>query len=288
MTLEPMPECTLLQAPKAFRAAQRLQQPIVLRGFAADWPAMSWTWSDLIKAVGKRSVGVRGSAFANGQSTTFFPKPIAQKRLSDYFAQLERDEASSERLFAFNLRAKAPGLPHRNAHRFKSIGCRVVDIPAYFFGARGSETRIHFDFDWVDLLLTHFIGQKRVWLFAQSQNENLYQIPGTVHSAVDFGNLEAVAPRFERLPQLTGYEVILNPGDTLYIPKGYWHHITYVSGSFSVTYRIWPRTWSEALKTARSFLAGTADILLNKLPRVAQFQARKRSAAFQQRYGFPL
>lgn len=288
MKLKPMPECTPQSAPEAFREAQQLQRPLVLRRFAADWPAMSWTWSELKHAVGNRTVGVRGSAFANGQSTTFFPKPIKQMPLSAYFAQLERDEASSERLFAFNLRAKAPGLPHRNAQRFKQIGCRVADVPAYFFGARGSETRIHFDFDWVDLLLTHFLGQKRVLLFAQDQSENLYQIPGTVHSAVDFGNLDAVGSRFERLQQLVGYEVLLNPGDTLYIPKGYWHHITYISGSFSVTYRILPRSWSDALRTARTLLTGTLDILINKLPGVAQFQAKRRSAEFKKRYGFPL
>ena len=284
----PMPECAPSHAHDAFRQARLQQKPIVLRGFASDWPANSWTWRDLARAVGSQSVGVRGSAFANGQSTTFFPKPIAQKRLSTYFEQLQANEASSERLFAFNLRAKAPSLPHENAHRLARLGCRVVNIPAYFFGARGSETRIHYDFDWVDLLLTHFLGQKRVLLFDPSQSENLYQIPGTVHSAVDFGNLESVAARFDRLRYLRGYEVVLNPGDTLFIPKGYWHHVTYLTGSFSVTYRIWPNTLGSAFKTARTFVAGSLDILINHLPGVAAWQARRRASAFAARYGVPL
>ena len=139
--------------------------------------------------MGARTAGVRGNAFANGQSTTFFPKPIAQKPIADYFRQLERNESSDERLFAFDLRTNAPGLNHANTKRFHELGIRVANVPAYFFGAPGSETRIHYDFDWVDLLLSHFKGQKRVWLFDQRQNEHLYQIPGTVHSAIDFSRL---------------------------------------------------------------------------------------------------
>jgi deoxyribodipyrimidine photolyase-like uncharacterized protein len=71
----------------------------------------------------------------------------------------------------------------------------------------------------------------------------------------------------------------------LYIPKGYWHHITYVTGSFSITYRIWPQSARAWLKTAYSWLVGGTDIVLNKIPGVAEFQAKRRKAAFRRVYG---
>jgi hypothetical protein len=165
---------------------------------------------------------------------------------------------------------------------------RVANLPAYFFGAPGSDTRIHYDFDWVDLLLSHFKGQKKVLLFDQKQNECLYRIPGTVHSAVDFGRLSELREFFPKLEQIHGYEVILEPGDTLYIPKGYWHHITYVSGSFSITYRIWPKNINEWVKTLTALFIGSLDILANKIPGVAGHLARRRAKAFEAKYGRPL
>lgn len=288
MNLSPMPEASSDAIHRDFAAAKRAGTPIVLRQFAREWPANQWSWDVLCEAVGTRTVGVRGNAFARGQSTTFFPKPVARKPIADYFRQLERNESSDERLFAFNLKANAQKLEHQNTHRFKQLEVRVVNLPAYFFGAPGSDTRIHYDFDWVDLLLSHFKGQKRVWLFNQQQNGNLYQIPGTVHSAVDFSRLAELQESFPNLDRLEGYEVILEPGDTLYIPKGYWHHITYVTGSFSITYRIWPQTLGEWLKTAYSWAIGGTDILLNKLPGIAALQARRRAKAFEAKYGRPL
>ena len=288
MNLQPMPEARGSEISAEFQRSKQLGMPLVMRQFAKDWPANHWSWDDLCSAVGTRKTGIRGNAFAHGQSTTFFPKPIAQKPIADYFRQLERNETSEERLFAFNLKANAPNLEHRNTLRFKQLGVRVVNLPAYFFGAPGSETRIHYDFDWVDLLLSHFKGQKRVWLFDQRQNEHLYQIPGTVHSAIDFSRLSELRESYPNLDRLEGYEVVLEPGDTLYIPKGYWHHITYVTGSFSITYRIWPQNLNEWLKTAYSWSVGGIDILLNKLHGIASWQARRRAKAFEAKYGRPL
>lgn len=288
MNLNPMPEARGLKIRAEFQRAKQLGIPLVMRQFAHDWPANQWTWDDLCRAVGSRTAGVRGNAFANGQSTTFFPKPIAQKPIADYFRQLERNESSDERLFAFDLRTNAPSLNHANTKRFHKLGIRVANVPAYFFGAPGSDTRIHYDFDWIDLLLSHFKGQKRVLLFDQQQNDRLYQIPGTVHSAVDFSRLTELRESFPNLEHLEGYEVILEPGDTLFIPKGYWHHITYVTGSFSITYRIWPQNLQEWLQTSYSWFVGGTDILLNKLPGIASWQARRRAIAFEAKYGRPL
>lgn len=285
MNLRPMPEARGTMIRAEFQRAQQAGTPLVMRQFAKHWQANQWTWDDLCRAVGTRTAGIRGNAFANGQSTSFFPKPIARKSIAEYFRQLERNEPSDERLFAFNLRSHAPSLHHSNASRFHVLGIRVASIPAYFFGAPGSDSRIHYDFDWIDLLLSHFKGQKRVWLFDQRQNENLYQIPGTVHSAVDFSRLNELREAFPNLERLEGYEVVLDPGDTLYIPKGYWHHITYVTGSFSITYRIWPRTLREWARTAYSWIVGGGDILLNKLPGIAQWQAQRRAKSFAAKYG---
>ncbi len=47
-------------------------------------------------------------------------------------------------------------------------------------------------------------------------------------------------PDFETYPALQlakGYSTILETGDTLYMPSGYWHHIEYVEGGFGLSVR---------------------------------------------------
>jgi hypothetical protein len=34
-----------------------------------------------------------------------------------------------------------------------------------------------------------------------------------------------------------GYDLILNPGDTLFMPAGYWHHMEYIDSGFAMSLR---------------------------------------------------
>ena len=36
---------------------------------------------------------------------------------------------------------------------------------------------------------------------------------------------------------MNGYDFILEDGDSVFMPGGYWHYMTYLEGSFSVSYR---------------------------------------------------
>ena len=52
---------------------------------------------------------------------------------------------------------------------------------------------------------------------------------------MDFDN-----PDYNKYPGLAyveANEYILEPGDALYMPSGYWHYITYLDGGFAVSYR---------------------------------------------------
>lgn len=36
---------------------------------------------------------------------------------------------------------------------------------------------------------------------------------------------------------MKGYDIILNEGETLFMPSGYWHYMVYIDGGFAVSYR---------------------------------------------------
>jgi len=104
-----------------------------------------------------------------------------------------------------------------------------------FFGPKGSITRMHQDIDMSNVFLTQFEGKKRVVLFAPDQSKLLYKLPFNVHSTVDIDN-----PDFEKYPGLhyvKGMEGILEYGDTLFMPSGFWHHIEYLEGGYGLSVR---------------------------------------------------
>jgi len=72
-------------------------------------------------------------------------------------------------------------------------------------------------------------------MIAPEYSALLYKLPLNTHSLV---NLDE--PDYKKYPGLAYvkcYECILEPGDSLFMPSGYWHYITYLDGGFSVSYR---------------------------------------------------
>ena len=104
-----------------------------------------------------------------------------------------------------------------------------------FFGGKDTTVRIHYDIDVSNILLTHFGGKKRVILISPEYSDLLYRLPFNTYSLI---NLDK--PDYEKYPGLAyvkGYECILEDGDSVFIPSGYWHFITYMEKSFSISYR---------------------------------------------------
>jgi hypothetical protein len=84
-------------------------------------------------------------------------------------------------------------------------------------------------------LHTHFGGRKRVVLISPDYSELLYRLPLNTYSLIDIDK-----PDYQTYPALKyvkGYDITLEPGDSIFMPAGYWHYMTYLEGSFSVSYR---------------------------------------------------
>jgi len=92
-------------------------------------------------------------------------------------------------------------------------------------GQVGNVTPAHYDEQ--QNIFAQLSGEKRVILFAPKDFTALYPFP--VHhpndrqSQVDLSCPDA--SRFPRFDDAQGFEVILQPGELLYIPQYWWHHI---------------------------------------------------------------
>ena len=101
-------------------------------------------------------------------------------------------------------------------------------------------TPLHYDS--YDNLFVQVVGYKHVRLYPSSQHERLYPRPsgGTGLSAQgNVSDVDVEAPdlaQFPKFARAVGVEVTLGPGDALFIPAGYWHHVRSLSTAFSVSF----------------------------------------------------
>jgi hypothetical protein len=118
-----------------------------------------------------------------------------------------------------------------------------------FVGGAGSIAHMHYDIDLSHIFHTQFAGRKRVLLMPNSQSPLLYRMPLTVESAASFVDWhEGVdTEKFPALAHATGYETILDHGETMFMPTGYWHHMQYIDCGFAMSLRAIPEGLSQKL-----------------------------------------
>jgi hypothetical protein len=143
------------------------------------------------------------------------------------------------RIFLFNIFQHAPQVTSDFTWPDQLMKGFVKKYPMLFVGGEGSITHMHFDIDMSHILHTQFIGRKRVLLFPFEEQYKLYRKPWEVLSLANYANYKENFD-YETFPAVklaNGYEVILEHGDTLFMPAGYWHHMEYIDAGFAMSLR---------------------------------------------------
>ncbi|PSN42183.1 Lysine-specific demethylase 8 [Blattella germanica] len=86
-------------------------------------------------------------------------------------------------------------------------------------------------------LFEQVIGEKRILLYSPDDSENLYPHEGSMLNNTAQVNPEY--PDFSKFPKFKvakAWECHLQPGQMLYIPPKWWHHVRSLSRSFSVSF----------------------------------------------------
>ena len=243
-------------------------KPLIITGLAKQWPAYhKWNWDYFKSIVGNEKVAL----YNNVKSDAYTPINTADdyKTFGEYIDMIKAGPAGW-RIFLFNIFQHAPQLTKDFTwpdHLMKGF---VKRYPMLFVGGATSITHMHFDIDVSHILHTQFVGRKRVLLFPNGEQHKLYRKPFEVLSLVDFSHYHEGngTPDYEAFPALKyakGYEVVLEHGDTLFMPAGYWHHMEYLDSGFAMSLRAMQESIGGKLKGAWNlFGMRTIDTVLKK------------------------
>ena len=246
-------------------------EPVVLAGFARDWPlvqaglrsdreAMDYLRSFYNGKTVGTSFGepeMAGRLFYNADFTEL---NFANRRarlddvLSDIEAHLHDERPPTRYIASTTIDACLPGFRQANDVGFAAHG--FDPLASIWIGNR---TIASCHYDAPNNLACCVVGQRRFTMFPPEQIFNLYPGPldptpgGQAVSVVDFAN-----PDFERHPLFrdalaAGQLAEVSPGDAVFIPSMWWHHIEALS-PFNTLVNYWWGTSAAFIPTPMNAL----------------------------------
>ncbi len=251
-----------------------LQTPMLITDLAAQWPALQ-TWSPewLSAHYGSKTVRVYDASF--GEPGQNYMGSIATMAFADFLRET-LGEGRDLRMFLYNIGRQIPEL--LDDVSFPDVGLRFSRRFVYtFFGCQGSTTPLHYDIDMGYVFYTAIHGRRRVRLFAPEQSAALYQHPFTVRSYANLDNPDLAA--HPALADARGYEVVVEAGQTLLIPSGFWHEFHYLDPGFGISLRARsPRLQDRARGLLNLLVLSPIDRSGNKIAPGPWFNWKQRRA----------
>lgn len=221
------------------------QKPVVIEQLIEDWPAYrKWSLDYIKQEAGEKEVPLYDNRPISSKYK--FNEPHLKMKMADYI-ELLKSEPTKYRIFLYHLLKKVPKL--QEDFRFPIIGLRFLkQLPMLFFGGENSKVFMHYDIDFANILHFHFHGRKECILFPPSETKYLYKVPYALMTREDINFKDPDFQKFPVLKKARGYVTELKHGETLYMPEGYWHQMTYLTPGFSMSLRAVPRSVSNLSK----------------------------------------
>ena len=247
----------------------RGNEPIVLRGLVADWPlvragvdgpahALDYLRghardAEVVAMIGPPEIG--GRLFYNHDLSGFNFR-VERAKLGSVLEAMRQQLAAAQPptlyMGSTTVETFFPGVAAENQVALDAQG-------ALYSIWIGNRSRIAAHQDLPDNLACVAVGHRRFTLFPPDQLGNLYIGPldftpaGQAISLVDFA-----APDFARFPKFAAaieaaQTAVLGPGDALFIPSLWWHHIEALD-SFNVLMNYWWRQSPDFMDTPMNAL----------------------------------
>lgn len=220
-------------------------RPAVIEGAMEDWPALKrWTPDYLAQKVGSAPVTFQGDRNRSGDFELYKDNHARRLPFDQFIRQITASSGNDAYLTAYNSAA------NRQALRVLEDDLGYLDdflTPEHgmiWIGPAGTFTPLHFDL--TNNLLAQVVGRKVVTLLPPSETPLLANNRHVFSDVHDVGDME----RLKLYPDArfaNRVEVVLHPGELLYIPVGWWHQVRSLDFSVMLTYTnfLWPNNAYE-------------------------------------------
>lgn len=228
----------------------RRTTPVILTGAIGDWAALrKWTPAYFREVCGGQEVWLH----------RFTRRNAIKAPLGTYMDALEGrgplKNGGPDLYFAYDASVLGGSARLRGDFDFRPLFPQGMGLPktGLWMGRRGAHTPLHYDIDAINL---HAVlrGRKRFILFSPEDSAHLY--PSDIFEwTTVFSEVRVDRPDLARHPRAAkaqGHEAIINPGEVLLMPPGWWHDVKSLEDSLSLN--AWwvtpglfagPRLWRE-------------------------------------------
>lgn len=222
----------------AFRHRAAAGLPFLLTGIVNRWPLSAMTPQVLRERFSHLPVRARVGDYIN---TAFAADRAMQDMSMGEYLDLVEEGRHALPPYLGNLELRELNQLCHWPTYFDKMG-----PPRFWVGPAGTVTPLHCDYD--DNIFAQVWGTKRIFLAPPHHDAFLYPREA---NAILFGSpFNPESPDFDRFPlarQATLIECIVQPGEMLYVPAGWFHQVSALT--FSLSSNRWARAVPLALRT---------------------------------------
>jgi hypothetical protein len=224
-------------------------RPVILVGELSDWPALGrWTPRYLRETVGSRVIEYQGGRTANKDFELY--KDLHRREMPfDKFIDLISNGSTGNDAYltAYNSKRNDEALSVlcSDLGFLDEFLSRDAERPhgMMWIGPAGTVTSLHHDL--TDNFIAQLVGRKRLKLIAAADVGKLDNYKHVFSRIADLEDPNLDRSQFPLLAETRVYDVVLNTGEILFVPLGWWHQVMSVDFSVTITYTnfLWRNDW---------------------------------------------
>jgi hypothetical protein len=230
-------------------------RPVILGGEMDDWPALSrWTPSYLQTLIGSALVEYQGGRAANPRFEMDKDRHSRTAPFDSFIDAITATDAGNDAyLTAYNSarNQEALALLTQDMGFLDKFLTRDAAMPdgMPWIGPAGTVTSLHHDL--TNNFIAQLVGRKQVTVLPAAEVGRLYNHHHVFSQITDLDAPDLDMTLYPRLADTTAFNVVLEPGEILFLPLGWWHQVKALDFSVTVTFTNfrWPNDGDASYPT---------------------------------------
>jgi hypothetical protein len=212
--------------------------PVVLPSYTKRWPLMHMSREELKSVLGNAQGVVVNEDYIRDSAS--LKRGSVAMTYADFIDRLDTNPLSKDGVPLYMANSPVPESLYPFIEYPPYYPREVYQVPKLWLGAGGTYSGLHRD--GTDNLYVQVWGRKRFLLASPDQWKCFYTWSTDLKGGLEGCDVDPENPDLQRFPLFAQAHIIkvdLGPGDMLYLPEGWFHHVRSLELSLSINF--WPR-----------------------------------------------